>query len=474
MYLKTILVIIFICYTKVMEQYDLDYDESMFLRNECFFNEPLLDILSSYKPVIDYIMSTVKSKLISENFYEKYSTFIDIFGARPAGSKNLENAIDYMNRLTYYSGIKNVFTENVTVPHWQRIYESVQMIRPRFKDIAAIGLGPSVATPRYGITADVIVVCSFKELDKINNVQGKIILFNTVFTTYIETVVYRVYSAIKAAQKGAVAVLVRSITPFSLYTPHTGSLTYKENVRKIPAAAITTEDADFIQRLYNSGEKITINITMLNTLNKKISRNTIIDLRGRLEPRKMVIVSGHIDSWDVGQGAVDNGGGMMISWFVPVILNYLNLRPRRTIRSILWTAEEEGLIGGAEYIRRHYNELQDINFVLESDAGTFKPLGLEIAGSRAAKCLISNILKLFWPINKIKLVNNTGSEMSLFVNNGIPGASLLNQDYYYFLYHHSNADTLTAQIKQHVVNCAAFWAAISYVIADIPIPVPRD
>ncbi|XP_047546085.1 carboxypeptidase Q-like [Vanessa atalanta] len=402
-----------------------------------------------------------------------YSTFLDIFGARPAGSKNLENAIDYMKRLTYHSGIKNVFTENVSVPHWQRIYESVKMIRPRVKDITAIGLGLSVATPRYGITADVIVVRSFEELDEVNNVQGKIVLFNTIFTTYIETVVYRVYSAIKAAQKGAIAVLIRSLTPFSLYTPHTGVLTYKQNVKKIPAAAITIEDADLIQRLYNYGEKITINITMLNTLNKKTSRNTIIDLRGSLEPRKIVIVSGHIDSWDVGQGAIDNGGGMMISWFVPVILNYLNLRPRRTIRSILWTAEEEGLIGGAEYIRRHMNELDNINFVLESDAGTFKPLGLEIAGSKNAKCLIANILKLFSPISKIKLVNNTGSELSLFVNNGIPGASLLNLDDNYFLYHHTNADTLTAQNKYRVIDCAAFWAAISYVIADIPIPVPR-
>ncbi|XP_050362906.1 carboxypeptidase Q-like [Nymphalis io] len=474
MYLKTILAIIFICHTKVIEQSDLDDEETNFLRNECNFNMPLLERLMSYKPVINYIMATVKSKMISEDFYEKYSTFIDTFGARPAGSKNLENAIDYMNQLTYHSGIKNVFTENVTVPHWQRVFESVKMIHPRLKYISAIGLGPSVETPRYGLVADVIVVGSFEELDEIDNVEGKIVLLNARFTSYRETVKYRVHSAVKAAQKGAVAVLIRSLTPFSLYTPHTGALAYKQNVKKIPAAAITVEDADYIQRLYDYRERITINITMSSTMSKKISRNTIINLQGSVEPQKVVIVSGHIDSWDVGQGAIDNGGGMMISWFVPVILKFLNLRPRRTIRSILWTAEEEGLIGGAAYIGRHLNDLHNINFILESDAGTFKPLGLEVAGSRSAKCLIANILTLFSPIDKIRFVNNTGSEMSLFVNSGIPGASLLNQDRNYFLYHHTNADTLTAQNREHVINCAAFWAAISYVIADIPMPIPRD
>lgn len=339
------------------------------------------------------------------------------------------------------------------------------------KTIKVLGIGLSVSTPPEGITADVIVVNSFDEFDEIDKTKifGKIVLFNAKFTSYSETVQYRTDSAVRAAKKGAVAVLIRSITPFSLYTPHTGALMYNANVQKIPAAAVTLEDADLIQRLYDEGERIVIEMFMFNTLNSEISRNTIIDLQGVKQPEKLVIVSGHIDSWDVGQGAIDDGGGMMISWFVPVILKYLGLEHRRTIRSILWTSEEPGLVGGRAYLHKHYDELHNIDFILESDEGTFKPLGLKVAGSDRTKCIIAKILELFPPIDKVQFVNVTGSEMSLFIEKGIPGASLLNKDDHYFWFHHTDADTLTAQNMDDVVECAAFWAAIAYVIADIQV-----
>ncbi|CAH2091758.1 unnamed protein product [Euphydryas editha] len=454
-----------------MNQEKLDTERIDFLTKECKFDPILEKNILSYKPIIDYIMTVITSKPVSEGFYALYTTFIDKFGPRPAGSKTLEEAIDYIKDLTYRSGIDNVTTENVLIPHWHREYESVKMVYPLTKNIKALGLGLSVSTPPEGITADVIVVNSFDEFDEIDytKIIGKIVLFNAEFTSYSETVKYRTDAAIKAAEKGAAAVLIRSITPFSLYTPHTGALMYNKYVEKIPAAAITLEDADLMQRLYDQGEKIVIEMFMFNTFNSEISRNTIIDLQGVKEPEKLVIVSGHIDSWDVGQGAIDDGGGMMISWFVPVILKYLELEHRRTIRSILWTSEEPGLVGGREYLHRHYDELHNIDFILESDEGTFKPLGLKVAGSNSTKCIIAKILQLFPPIDKVQFVNTTGSEMSLFIKKGIPGASLLNKDDQYFWYHHTEADTLTAQNMDDVVECAAFWAAIAYVIADIPV-----
>ncbi|XP_034825547.1 carboxypeptidase Q-like [Maniola hyperantus] len=415
-------------------------------------------------------MNIITTQPISTDFYHKYSTFIDQFGPRPSGSPILERAIDHMINLTLDSGINDIRTESVTVPYWKRGDESLTMILPVTKNIAILGLGPSVPTPLNGITAEVIIVKCFPELDE--SVQGKIVLFNVPFTTYEETVNYRIHGATAAAKWGAVAVLVRSITPFSLYTPHTGSLYYENSTKKIPAAAITLEDADYFERIYNRGERILVNLKMFSEFSLKESRNVIIDLKGQKNPEKIIVVSGHIDSWDVGRGAIDDGGGMMISWFVPVILNYLSIWPRRTIRCILWTSEEPGYIGAAAYLKQHSSDIHNIDFIMESDAGTFEPLGLEVAGSENVKCLMENLLRLFTPIDELKYANTVGSDIALFVKLGIPGASLLNKNDRYFWFHHTQADTLTAQNDTNVIKCAAFWAAVTYVIADLPFEIP--
>ncbi|VVD01112.1 unnamed protein product [Leptidea sinapis] len=350
------------------------------------------------------------------------------------------------------------------------------MIRPRLKNIAVIGLGSSVPTPKEGIEAELIVVRSFHDLDQLHNddVKGKIVLFDQDYTNYGETVIYRVEGASKAARKGAVATLIRSITPFSLYTTHTGSQNYEEGVVKIPVGAITIEDTLLLRRLFDRGEKIILKIIMQSSYDTKISRNTIIDLKGVLYPEKYVIVSGHIDSWDVGEGAIDDGGGMFISWLVPVALKNLKVKSKRTLRSILWTAEEPGLIGAAAYLERHIQELDNITFIMESDEGTFNPRGLDVAGSKRARCIIAEVLKLFPPMDNMTESDAPGSDITLFIKKGIPGASLLNDNDKYFWYHHSQADTLNVQKKKDVIKCAAFWAAVSYVISDLSEDIPRD
>ena len=351
------------------------------------------------------------------------------------------------------------------------------MILPRHKKMSVLGIGGSVSTPYPdGITSEVIVANNFKEFYDIpeDMIKGKIVLFNVNFTNYMEVVKYRVDSASIAAKKGAVAVLVKTLTPFSLYTPHTGALRYVDSIKKIPAASITLEDTDLINRFYRKGKPVVIHLKLFSTRYLKKSRNTIIDLEGTEEPEKIVIVSGHMDSWDVGQGAIDNGGGMMISWVVPIVLHILNIRPKRTIRAILWTGEEQGLIGGKAYIKKHKNELDQIDYVLESDAGTFEPEGLRAAGSTSANCIIKIILEILYPINKLIVDNNVGSELSLFIKEGIPGASLLTKDDRYFWYHHSEADTINAQNQTSVEDCAVFWTALAYIIADFPVDIPRD
>ncbi|CAK1578107.1 unnamed protein product [Parnassius mnemosyne] len=442
---------------------------------ECTLNPGLVEEIASYRNIAKRIMYEILNNTMGESMYNEYTYFIDKFGARPSGTHVLEKAIDHMFNLTIRHGLKTVSTEDVQVPHWTRGYETAMMIRPRIKPITILGLGPTVNTSNEGITAEVIVIRSFEELNKIdeNIIKGKIVVFDAHYSSYGETVAYRVNGASKASEKGAVASLIRSVTPFSLYTPHTGSQRYGENVTKIPTAAITHEDADLMRRFQDQGLSIVLNISMFSTFDLKISRNTLVDLVGREDPNKLVIVSGHIDSWDVGQGAMDDGGGMFISWYVPVVLNKLKLKPRRTLRAILWTSEEPGLVGAIAYLKKHKHELSDINFIMESDEGTFKPLGLDVAGSDNARCIVAEVLKLFTPIDKMKVSKSVGSDITIFNNEGIPGASLLNQNDRYFWYHHSNADTMDVQNKENVVECAAFWAALSYIISDLSIDIPR-
>ncbi|XP_068627663.1 carboxypeptidase Q-like isoform X2 [Battus philenor] len=440
-------------------------------------SEELINEIASYKDIKEDIFKYVTEGDFKSKSYDELAKFVDKFGARPSGSQVLEDSIDYMIQLTRDEGVTDIITEELEVPHWVRGDEVITMLKPRVKNIALLGLGRSVSTPDEGITAEVIVVSNFEKLEAATyeDVKGKIVLYDPIFTSYGETVVYRSQGATKAAEKGAVAALVRSITPFSINSPHTGSQTYGGNVTQIPTAAITIEDADLIRRLYDRGETVELNIKMFSTYDTKVSRNTIIDLKGIEKPEKLVIVSGHIDSWDVGQGAMDDGGGLFISWAAPVILKRLNLRPRRTLRSIFWTAEELGLVGAYAYEEKHRNESSNINFIMESDEGTFAPRGLAVSGTQEARCIIAEILKLFESINASTLVedDSAGSDIAVIIKTGVPGASLHNANERYFWFHHTEGDTMNVEDPEELDLCTAFWTAVAYIIADLSIDIPR-
>lgn len=351
------------------------------------------------------------------------------------------------------------------------------MIEPRVKKMALLGLGYSVGTPSEGITAEVIVIKNFTELSTTDyeKVKGKIVLYDPEYTTYGNTVVYRSQGATKAAEKGAVASLIKSIAPFSINSPHTGMQRYGENVTKIPTAAITLEDADLIRRKFDRGEKVILHLNMSSSFDTKTSRNTLIDIKGSEKPEKLVIVSGHIDSWDVGQGAMDDGGGFFISWAAPVILKRLKLRPKRTVRSIFWTGEELGLVGASSYEEKHKNESDNINIIMESDEGTFTPRGLAMSGCQEARCIVAEVLKLFSSINATKLVEEDypGSDITVISSKGVPAAGLLNDNEKYFWFHHSEGDTMDVENTDELDLCTAFWTAVAYVLADITPDIPR-
>lgn len=294
--------------------------------------------IESYKPIVDRIVKSVSDGgFFKSHTYSTLAYFVDTFGPRMTGTSALENSIDYLVRETKDFGL-DVNIENVTAPWWERLFEEAYLVKPWRGKIPLTTLGGSIGTPKGGISAEIVAVKSFKDLQsKVSEIPGKIVIFNEDFISYGQSVKYRSQSASIAAKYGAVATLIRSITPFSIATPHTGSQTYEKGVKQIPTACIPPEYAEMLYRMYKRQSQnetrviVSVNIDTRN-LGSTITRNILVDLKGSEQPQKQVILSGHIDSWDVGQGAMDDGGGAFISWNSMILLKSLNLKPRRTIR----------------------------------------------------------------------------------------------------------------------------------------------
>lgn len=407
----------------------------------------------------------------------RIATLTETFGPRFSGTENLERAIDWVLEEMRRDGLENVRGEPVMVPRWVRGAESVELVEPRRQALPMLGLGGSIATPSQGMTAEVMVVRSFDELRaRAAQATGKIVLFNAPFTSYGETVRYRSQGAIEAARVGAVASLVRSVTPFSMRTPHTGGMSYDSTVRRIPHAAITPEDADMIERMIGRGERVVVRLRMsARTLPDAESRNVVAELRGRERPDEIVVMGGHIDSWDVGRGAMDDAGGVIAAWEAIRLLKELGLQPRRTIRVVGWTNEENGLRGGNAYRDTHRSALEKHVLAIESDAGVFKPLGFGFTGSDSAFALVREVGRLLEPIGAGSITRGGGgADIGPVMALGVPGMGLTVDGTKYFWYHHTDADTVDKLDPHEVALCVATMAIMAYVVADLPEPLPRD
>lgn len=408
--------------------------------------------------------------------YQRLTYMVDQFPARLSGSANLERAHDWMIAEMRKDGLQNVRGEPVMVPHWVRGRESLELLSPQGDTLQLLGLGGSVGTPADGIEADVLVVSSFDELkQRAADARGKIVLFDVPFTTYGQTVQTRVNAAVEAAKAGAVAALIRSVTPFSMKTPHTGTMSYDNAVTKIPAAAITVEDAMMLHRMQQRGEKLRVRLKMeARTLADAPSRNVVAEIVGREFPDQVVVFGGHTDSWDVGQGAMDDAGGVVAAWEAVRLMHKLGLRPRRTVRLVGWTNEENGLQGGNGYRDTHRSEIDKHVFAIESDAGVFKPLGFGVTASDSAFAIVKQIGKLLDKIGAGEITRGGGgADIGPIMALGVPGAGLNVDGTKYFWYHHTDADTID-KLDPHEVNlCIAAMAILAYVIADLPEPLPR-
>ena len=443
---------------------------------------PATPIADAYRDVAASIIAHARA---DRGAYTKLAHLTDRIGHRLAGSRSLDAAIAWGAEAMRADG-HDVRTDKIMVPHWDRGAESARIVTPIARDLVMLGLGGSVGTPKGGITAPIVVIHSWDELEtRAADVKGAIVLYDVAMPAWTEehgsgygdVVPFRWAGPSAAARKGAVAVLMRSVTAHSLRTPHTGAMGYAPDAPKIPAAAITTEDTDLLARLAAAGE-VKVTLTMgARMLPDAPSANVIGELRGRERPDEVVVIGGHLDSWDVGQGAHDDGAGCVHVMQALTTLRALGLTPRRTIRVVLFTNEENGGRGGRGYLEQHGGETHVA--ALETDAGGYAPVGFAIDthGDLAARARIEDVMSLIAPLGATRLRDDhTGADIAPLVDQrGVLGLGLLTDGRTYFDIHHTPADTLDKVDPQALADGVAAIAVMAYVLADVEsaiVPVP--
>jgi carboxypeptidase Q len=410
--------------------------------------------------------------------YHRLAYLCDRIGNRLSGTESLKQAIRWAAAEMKKDGLSNVQTPLVKVPHWVRGKESLQLISPVSRSLPMLGLGTSVGTEGKPIEAEVLVVSSFEELDaKAAQAKGRIVLYDVPYKSYGETVRFRASGPSRAARHGAVASLVRSVGSASLRTPHTGGLSYTADVPKIPGAAITWEDSMMLRRLFDSGDRVVARLSMeAKMLPNADSANVIGDIPGRERPDEVVVMGGHIDSWDVGQGAHDDGSGCVTAMEAARIILESKLRPRRTIRVCLWTNEENGLAGGRAYRAMVGDSVSKHVAAIEMDGGAEKPRGFDTTlRNPKSLAMVREIGALLKGIGANEVVPGFGgADIGPLVEEGVPGFDLRTVGEHYFDWHHTEADTLDKIQPENLQACVATMAVWSYVLADMPGTLERE
>jgi carboxypeptidase Q len=395
------------------------------------------------------------------------------YGRRITGSAALEHAIAWAAERMRDDGLDDVRLEPVQVPHWVRGRERARIVRPVNRPLALLGLGGTVGT--HGPLR--ARVASFASLDDLRassaRLDGRIAFVNHRMAPYDEAhddpgyadgVQARLHAASEAARRGAVAVLVRSVTAVTSRTPHTGALRYDDGVARIPAAAISTEDADLLARLARRGP-VEIELFLgARTLPDAASANVVGELRGRDLPDEIVLLGAHIDTWDVGQGASDDGAGCVAVMEAARLLRAAGLAPRRTIRVVLFTGEEYGLAGAAAYQQQHGGEHHVAAF--ETDFGMAAPDAIGVGSEETARAM-APLLPAFarFGIRRFR-PHAYGADVKPIVESGVPGFDLEPDGHHYFDVHHTEADTLDTVRPADLRRNAAAIALLAYVLAD--------
>lgn len=417
----------------------------------------------------------------------------DNIGPRISGSPQAQAAVEYVAAQMRALGA-DVQLEKTTVPHWVRGTETAQltswpgMAPGTTQKIVLTSLGGSVATPADGLTAGVVVASSFDDLRKLpaDTLKGKILLLNEKFDkrlaaqghggeAYGEAVLYRGAGPSVAASLGAVAVLVRSVGGADYRLPHTGMTYYTPGLPQIPAAAVTAEDADLLDNLSHQGS-VQLHLTLTPQRLPNIeSYNVIADWKGSEHPEQVVIVSGHLDSWDLATGAIDDGAGIVVSMQAIHLLQSLGIHPRRTVRFIAWMDEEQGSEGAATYAKDHAGDLSNHVGALESDLGAGHPTGILFEGKPELAEWLRPVAHALEPIGAATLAPSpeVGEDINSVTEKGVPGFTPTQDTRFYFNYHHTPADTFDKVDPRELSENAAVMTVLAYALADSPTPAPR-
>jgi carboxypeptidase Q len=425
----------------------------------------------------------------SDYAWKQVAHLSENIGPRISGSPEAQHAVEYVAAEMRRLGLE-VTLEKAMVPHWVRGEE--QAFLTVFPDqtpgtrqkIVLTALGNSSATPAQGLEAEVLVVNNYDELTALGRakVAGHIVLFNKKYDkrmaaegealeAYGRAVEYRENGAKAAASLGAVASLVRSVGNADYRLPHTGD----SIAAGIPAGAVSAEDADLLADLTKQGRVVMRLVMTPETLPEALSYNVIADLKGVEHPEQVVVVSGHLDSWDLGTGAIDDGAGIAIAMQTVQLLRQLGLRPKRTLRFIAWMDEESGGAGSRAYAAEHRAEFLNHMGAIESDLGAGHPLGFRGLFKPAAARALEPLAKILAPIGADILKDNEepGADIYAMGAAGVPSFGPIQDARTYFSYHHTAADTLDKiDPKELAENCAAV-AVLAYALADMSLALPR-
>lgn len=447
-------------------------------------------ILYSEKTLAD-LQKIQSASLLSDYGYRQTAYLSNNIGPRLSGSPQATRAVQYVAEEMRKLGL-DVRLQKLTVPHWVRGEEQGELIEwngmatGSTQKIVLTALGGSVATDQKGLFAEVIVVESFDELNKLGakNVEGKIVLFNVKFdkmlaelnqagAAYGQVAQYRGGGASAAARLGALAVLVRSAGGSQNRVAHTGAMRYQDGVKQIPAAAVAYEDAETIAYLAKMGK---VRMKLLLTPKKlpdTTSYNVIADLKGSEKPDEIVVVSGHLDSWDLGTGALDDAVGVAMAMQTVYILKQLKLKPKRTIRVVAFMNEENGFVGATKYAEEENAEKHFA--AIEGDLGASHPIGFIFAGKREALPFfapLSNILRS-QGAGQIDVQPNASSDISTLTAKGVPSFGPWFDTRTYFNYHHTEADTFDKVVPKELAENCSVMAVLAYGLANLEQPLPR-
>jgi Zn-dependent M28 family amino/carboxypeptidase len=443
--------------------------------------------IAPQEPILANARELMREALRAGEAYQKLQSLVIAAPKRFAGTSGAEDALLWAEERLTLDGWQNIRREPCEVPVWKRgkLARLTQLngSAEQRAHLPILALGGSVGTPPGGLRGPVLAVKSFEDLRALGErARGAFILFNRPmdpanfdpFEAYGEAVDQRGRGAIEAAKVGAIAALVRSMSPRIDDVPHTGAMRYEEGVRKIPAVAVSTAGAERLAARLSKGEAVELSLELdCEPLGRIPSANLVAEWQGRETPEEIVLIGGHLDAWDVGQGAHDDGAGCVQAMEVARLLRRLELRPRRTVRLVLFMNEEFGLDGALAYHQTHQQALARHVLAIESDRGGFVPRGFTTNAGASARAQLEPLRLLLSEAGAGELrKGGGGADVSPLEKAGITVMGLYPDPQRYFDLHHTSADTLDKVHPRELELGAGVLAAMTWFVAEHPTPLP--